>query len=82
VRLANHQVFHDIFIAACDNRLLIDILQNLRMHRLWYFVSYRYQKLDFQMALDVHERILDLFEQERTDLRDLEHLVQTHIDVR
>jgi DNA-binding GntR family transcriptional regulator len=76
----NHQKFHDVFIEASDNRLLIDLLQNLRMHRLWYFVSYRYQKLDFQMALDVHEQILNLFEQERTDLRDLEHLVQTHID--
>ncbi|MGE5255906.1 MAG: GntR family transcriptional regulator [Hyphomicrobiales bacterium] len=76
----NHNVFHDIFIAACDNRLLIDILQKLRMHRLWYFVSYRYQKLDFQMALDVHEKIMDLFEQEDTNPHELELLVQNHID--
>ena len=76
----NHKIFHDIFTAASDNRLLIDILQNLRMHRLWYFVSYRYQKLDFQMALDVHERILDLFEQEGTDSQELELLVRNHID--
>ncbi|MBI5580056.1 MAG: GntR family transcriptional regulator [Deltaproteobacteria bacterium] len=76
----NHKKFHDVFIEASDNRLLIDILQNLRMHRLWYFVSYRYQKLDFQMALDVHERILNLFEQEHTDLQELEQLVRTHID--
>jgi len=76
----NHQKFHDVFIEASDNRLLIDLLQNLRMHRLWYFVSYRYQKLDFQMAIDVHEQILNLFEQDRADPRDLERLVQTHID--
>jgi DNA-binding GntR family transcriptional regulator len=76
----NHQLFHDIFITACNNRLLIDILQTLRMHRLWYFVSYRYQKLDFQMALDVHERILGLFEQEGTDPYELELLVRNHID--
>ena len=76
----NHQEFHDVFIEASDNRLLIDILQNLRMHRLWYFVSYRYQLLDFQMAIDVHEQILNLFEQERTDLQDLERLVRMHID--
>lgn len=76
----NHQVFHNVFIAASNNRLLIDILQNLRMHRLWYFVSYRYQKLDFQMALDVHERILDLLEQEGTDPQELELLVRNHID--
>ena len=76
----SHQEFHDVFIEASDNRLLIDLLQNLRMHRLWYFVSYRYQKLDFQMAIDVHEQILNRFEQERTDLQKLERLVRTHID--
>lgn len=76
----NHKDFHDVFIDASDNCLLIDILQNLRMHRLWYFVSYRYQKLDFQMALDVHEKILDLFEQEAADPQELELLVRQHID--
>lgn len=76
----NHQRFHDIFIDASDNRLLIEILQKLRMHRLWYFVSYRYQKLDFQMAVDVHERILDLFEKVGTDPLELELLVRNHID--
>jgi DNA-binding GntR family transcriptional regulator len=76
----NHKDFHDVFIEASDNRLLIDILQNLRMHRLWYFVSYRYQKLDFQMALDVHEKILGLFEQEAADPQKLELLVRQHID--
>ncbi len=76
----NHQIFHDVFIEASDNRLLIDILQNLRMHRLWYFVSYRYQKLDFQMAIDVHEKILELFERENADPHELELLVRRHID--
>lgn len=76
----NHQVFHDIFIGASDNRLLIDLLQNLRMHRLWYFVSYRYQKLDFRVAIDVHEQILSLFEQKATDPQELERLVKFHIE--
>jgi DNA-binding GntR family transcriptional regulator len=76
----NHKIFHEIFIAACDNRLLIDLLQNLRLHRLWYFVSYRYQKLNFQMAIDVHEQILNLFEHEMADPEALELLVRKHID--
>jgi len=76
----NHQEFHDIFITASDNRLLIDLLQNLRMHRLWYFVSYRYQKLDFRVAIDVHEQILNLFEQKATDPQELECLVKFHIE--
>ena len=76
----NHQEFHEIFIKASDNQLLIDILQNLRMHRVWYFVSYRYQKLDFQMAIDVHEKIYNLFEQKGTDALELESLVKFHIE--
>jgi DNA-binding GntR family transcriptional regulator len=76
----NHQEFHDIFITASGNRLLIDLLQNLRMHRLWYFVSYRYQKLDFRVAIDVHEQILNLFEQKATDPQELERLVKFHIE--
>jgi len=76
----NHQVFHDIFIDASGNRLLTDLLQNLRMHRLWYFVSYRYQKLDFHMAIDVHKKILNLFEQKTSDSHELEHLVKFHIE--
>jgi DNA-binding GntR family transcriptional regulator len=76
----NHQEFHDIFIKASDNRLLIDLLETLRMHRLWYFVSYRYQKLDFRVAIDVHEKILGLFENKNTDPSELEGLVKYHID--
>jgi DNA-binding GntR family transcriptional regulator len=76
----NHQEYHDIFIEASDNRLLIDLLQNLRMHRLWYFVSYRYQKLDFQVAIDVHEQILNLFERKSSDPLEIERLVKFHIE--
>jgi len=77
----NHQEFHNIFIEASDNRLLIGILQNLRMHRLWYLVSYRVQKLDFQPATDEqHERIFNLFERESTDPQELEQLVRGHIE--
>ena len=76
----NHQEFHDIFIKASDNRLLMDLLETLRMHRIWYFVSYRYQKLDFRVAIDVHEKILCLFENKNTDPAELEGLVKYHID--
>ena len=35
----SHTLFHDVFIQACGNQLLIDLLKTLRMHRLWYLVS-------------------------------------------
>jgi len=77
----HHQVFHDTFIKASQNDLLIDLLQTLRMHRLWYFVSFQYHKQDFKKALAVHKKILKLFERKNTDVNELEKLVRSHIDV-
>ena len=76
----SHQIFHQTFIEASGNQLLTEILQNLRMHRLWYLVSFRYHRKDFQMALDVHQQILDLFSSPDTDPAELETVVRSHID--
>ena len=76
----NHNIFHQTFIDTCDNQLLIGLLQTLRMHRLWYLVSFRYHRQDFQMALDVHRQILDLFSSPDTDPAQLEKVVRNHID--
>ena len=76
----NHRIFHETFIRACGNQLLIDILKNLRMHRLWYLVSFKYHRRDFQMALDVHEQIVKLFASPDTDPVELEVVVRRHID--
>lgn len=76
----NHNIFHETFIEASGNQLLIDLLRTLRMHRLWYLVSFRYYRLDFQMALDVHRRILDLISSPETDPDQLEKAVRGHID--
>ena len=77
---SHHQVFHDTFIEASQNDLLIDLLKTLRMHRLWYFVSFQYHKQDFKKALMVHKKILKRFESKNTDAIELEKLVRTHID--
>lgn len=76
----NHNDFHEIFIRACGNQLLIDMLSTLRMHRIWYLVSYRYHRMGFQMALDVHARILELFSSPDTDPEELEFVVRNHIE--
>ena len=76
----NHNDFHEIFIRACGNQLLTSLLSTLRMHRLWYLVSYRYHRMDSQMALDVHARILELFSSPDTDPDELESVVRNHIE--
>ena len=75
-----HHIFHNTFIKASDNDLLIELLETLRMHRLWYFVSFQYHKEDFKKSLSVHNKILKLFEGRNTDANELENLVRTHID--
>ncbi len=75
-----HLKFHETFIQASGNELLIGMLGTLRMHRLWFFVSYRYHRADFKKALEVHEKMLNLFAGAQTDPRELEHVVRSHID--
>jgi DNA-binding GntR family transcriptional regulator len=75
-----HHVFHDTFIKASCNDLLIELLETLRMHRLWYFLSFHYHKEDFKKSLAIHNKILKLFEGAKSDTKELENLVRTHID--
>lgn len=76
-----HFRFHEIFIQASGNQLLIDMLQNLRMHMLWYRFSYRYYKEDFSASYRVHEKMLALYKDRHTDPEALGHLAKEHIEV-
>jgi len=75
-----HLKFHEIFIIASNNTLLIDILKTLRMHRLWYLVSFRYHHRNFKLVLAEHQKILDLFSSRETDPKMLERVVRSHIE--
>ncbi|MEW6670049.1 MAG: GntR family transcriptional regulator [Thermodesulfobacteriota bacterium] len=75
-----HIVFHETFIGACDNDVLIHILHTLRMHSLWYRFSYQYYREDLPGSLAVHKKILDLFNNPQTDPAALAVLVQDHIE--
>ncbi|MBU2516036.1 MAG: GntR family transcriptional regulator [Proteobacteria bacterium] len=75
-----HKRFHEIFIASSGNELLIEMLNTLRMHRLWYLITYRYQMLNIDRAVKVHQKIYDLFANRKTDVRKLESLVRQHIE--
>ena len=74
-----HFEFHETFIRASGNQLLRGILSTLRMHRLWYVVTYRYQWQNIHMSIDIHKQIHDMLSAEDTDLAKLETLVRKHI---
>ena len=75
----NHLEFHDIFIKASHNEVLINILQTLRMHSLWHRFSYQYYQEDLKRSLAVHKTIFTLFQKRDTDIDELGNLVQEHI---
>ena len=75
-----HLVFHETFINASQNDVLIDILQTLRMHSLWYRFSYQYYQEDLQKSLAVHKRIFTLFDNPDSDPAVIAELVQLHIE--
>ncbi len=76
-----HILFHEIFIDACGNQLLINLLKTLRMQIMWYRLSYQYYKEDFKSSYRAHEKIMGLFKSKNTDPDRLEAMVRTHIEV-
>jgi DNA-binding GntR family transcriptional regulator len=78
--LKHHNLFHEAFIDACGNQLLINLLKNLRKQIIWYRLTYRYYDEDLQKSLRVHEAILKMFKNKGTDLMQLETAVRNHIN--
>ena len=77
----NHLLFHEIFINASANLILINLLKTLRVHTMWYRFSYQYYKEDFNKSLKIHERILHPFKGKKTNSKELEDAVRDHIEV-
>ena len=76
-----HVSFHEIFIKATGNILLINLLKSLRMHAMWYKLSYRYSSEDLAKSLEIHQRIFDLFQNTDSDVQEIENVVREHIEV-
>jgi DNA-binding GntR family transcriptional regulator len=74
-----HLLFHEVFIDACGNQLLIGLLQTLRMQIMWYRLSYQYYQEDFRKSLRTHKEILEMFKRPDTDPDRLEAAVRNHI---
>jgi len=77
----HHLLFHEIWINASGNLILINLLKTLRMHTMWYRFSYKYYKEDFNKSLKIHEKILNLFKSRKSDPKKIEDVVRNHIEV-
>ena len=77
-----HFEFHEIFINASQNELLINLLKPLRLKGKWSNYSQQYFREDYHKILEVHRTILELFEGECSEkLRDqIESVVRNHIE--
>ena len=76
----HHSVFHELFINASDNQVLIDILKNLRIHSMWHRFSFPNYNEDLHDSLKYHKQIYSLFINPNTDELELENLVKEHIE--
>lgn len=77
----HHIRFHEIFIEATGNELLIETLKVLRMQSLWHRFSFRYYQEGLKRSFRVHQKILRCFKDSKTDPEILGRLVEDHIKV-
>jgi len=75
-----HFIFHEIFITASGNDVLIDILENLRLRTHRYRFSQEYYRDHFSGNIKVHRKICDLLTDEGSSAKELGELVRTHIE--
>ncbi len=76
-----HLRFHECFIRACGNEVLINILKTLRMHSMYYRFAYQYYQEDLKGFLDTHKRINELFQNPHADQSEITELVKNHIEI-
>jgi DNA-binding GntR family transcriptional regulator len=77
----HHELFHGIFIDASENELLISTIRNLRLQGTLYRYFHRHSKDYARKSLLVHRKILDLFQNKKTDPDKLEQTVRHHIEI-
>jgi DNA-binding GntR family transcriptional regulator len=76
-----HNDFHNVYLKACENRLLIDIVENLRMHNLWYRHSGQYYEKDLHEDFLPHQELMGHFRKRAHSEEDIEMAVRKHIEL-
>jgi DNA-binding GntR family transcriptional regulator len=75
-----HFNFHETFINASGNEVLIDILANLRLRTHRYRFSQEYYRDHFASNIQIHREICDLLTNPASDADELMNLVKNHIE--
>ncbi len=74
----HHNEFHQIFVRASGSSLLQNLVQNLRMHVMWYRFTLQYHKENPKKSLKIHKNIVELFRKRLG--KDVETIVREHIE--
>lgn len=75
-----HKRFHEIFINASRNHLLIRLLNVPRIQNLWYPSTDDYHMPNMGESIGIHQKILDMFMDPHTNPKDLALVVRGHIE--
>lgn len=76
---SNHNDFHEVFIAASQNDILIDILKPLRTKTMWYRFSVSRQIENLTDMLPDHEKLLVLFSSKNSTPEEIQKFVSNHV---
>lgn len=75
-----HVKFHDVFIGASRNDVLIGLLLPLRTKTLWYrFALHRHEK-NLEESLQSHQELLDLFESREVEDAVIDDFARHHVE--
>ena len=77
----NHELFHNIFIAASGNEILINLIRNLRLQGMRYRYFHKHTEEYCRESVEIHRQILDLFRNKKTHPDEIEQTVRNHIKV-
>jgi DNA-binding GntR family transcriptional regulator len=78
--LEHHGRFHRLYIEGSGNRLLIDIIMDLRLRGTMLRYFYPHTQAYCQQSLAIHRRIVDALRNPETEPDRVERLVRGHIE--
>jgi len=84
--MKQHDIFHGTFIKASGNRVLIDLLEKIELQSILFRFSHKFalffefQPDYFEISIQIHNEIFDLFSNENSSEKDIEWAVRKHIE--
>jgi len=75
----NHLNFHETYIKSCGNKILINMLKNIRMQAIWFTLARKYFQEDLNKSYEVHEKIYKLMIKNPPNILAVHYAVSKHI---